>query len=74
MSIKKLEMYTVVCDNCKESADKGTDYSCWNDENSAKEVADEAGFINENGLDYCSKCHSYNDEDEFIIDYKRKRQ
>ena len=45
MSIEKVEMFTVICDNCKESADEGTDYSCWNDENGAKEVATEAVFL-----------------------------
>lgn len=73
MSIEKVEMFTVVCDNCKESADEGTDYSCWNDENGAKDVAMEAGFIKENGNDYCPKCYSYNDEDELIIDYSRTK-
>jgi len=73
MSVKKVEMYTVVCDNCGVSADEGTGYSCWNDEDYAKEISREADFTNENGLDYCSKCHYYNDEDELIIDESRKK-
>lgn len=73
MSIEKVQMFTVVCDNCKESADEGTDYSCWNDENAAKEVAMEAGFINENHNDYCPKCHHYTDEDELIINSERTK-
>jgi len=71
MSIEKVEMFTVICDNCKESADEGTDYSCWNDENGAKDVAMEAGFINEDGNHYCPKCYNYNDDDELIIDKTR---
>lgn len=74
MSIEKVEMFTVVCDNCKESADEGSDYSCWNDENGAKDVAMESGFINENENDYCPKCYSYNDEDELIIDSSRTKE
>ena len=73
MSIQKVEMFTVICDNCQESADEGTDYSCWNDENQAKEVAMEANFINENGNDYCPKCYEYNEEDELTIDKSRTK-
>ena len=73
MSIEKVTMYTVICDNCKESADENTDYSCWNDENYAKEIASEAGFTNENDKDYCNKCHYYNDEDELIINTERTK-
>jgi len=71
MSIEKVKMFTVICDNCKESADEGTDYSCWNDENGAKDVAMEAGFINEDENHYCPKCYNYNDDDELMIDKKR---
>lgn len=73
MAIEKVKMFTVICDNCKESADEGSDYSCWNDENGAKEVAMEAGFINNNGNDYCPKCYSYNDEDELEINSQRTK-
>ena len=73
MSIEKVKMFTVICDNCKESADEGSDYSCWNDENGAKEVAMESGFINENGNDYCPKCYNYNDEDELEINSERTK-
>jgi hypothetical protein len=72
MSILKIKMFTVICDNCQESADKDTDYSCWNDKITAKDVAMESGFINENNKHYCSKCHSYNDKDELIINIERK--
>ena len=71
MSIQKVQMFTVICDNCKESADEGTDYSCWSDENVAKDVAMGSGFINENDNHYCPKCYNYNDDDELIIDKTR---
>jgi len=73
MSIEKVKMFTVICDNCKESADEGSDYSCWNDENGAKDVAMEAGFINKNGNDYCPKCYIYNNEDELEINSERTK-
>jgi hypothetical protein len=73
MSVKKVEMYTVVCDNCGVSADEGTEYSCWNDENYAKDVAMESGFIKEDNNHYCPKCYSYGDDDELIIDESRKK-
>ena len=73
MSVKKVEMFTIICDNCQESADEATDYSCWNDESGAKEVAMEANFINHNGNDYCPKCYDYDDEDELIINTKRTK-
>lgn len=73
MSIEKVEMYTVVCDNCGVSADENTDYFCWDDENGAEEVAMESGFIKENNSHYCPKCFSYNDEDELVIDSERTK-
>lgn len=74
MSIEKVKMFTVVCDNCKVSADEGTDYSCWNDENHAKEVAMESGFVTENNNHYCPKCYEYNDEDELVINQDRTKK
>ena len=73
MSLKKVDMFTVICDNCQESADEGTEYSCWNDESGAKEVAMEANWINENDKDLCPRCYEYDDEDELIINTKRTK-
>lgn len=72
MAIQKVEMFTVVCDNCKKSADSGTDYYCWSDESTAKDVAIEAGFINEEGFDYCPDCYEYDDDDNLTIKSERK--
>jgi len=71
MSIEKLEMYTVICDNCKVSADEGTDYSCWNDKDYAQENAIEGGFIKEDENHYCPKCYSYDENDTIIINQSR---
>lgn len=66
--IKEVKMYTVVCDNCKKSADDDTDYSCWNDKNAAKEVASNDNWITDDDKDYCPNCYSYDDEDNLIIE------
>ena len=73
MSIEKVEMFTVICDNCKESAGEGSEYSCWNDENGAKEVAMEVGFVDKNGKDYCPKCYNYDDTDKLVINTERTK-
>ena len=67
MSIEKMEMYTVICDNCKKSADEDTDYLCWNDENAAENVATEADYIKEGDKHYCSKCYNYDDNNNLLI-------
>lgn len=72
MSIEKIEMFTVICDNCKKSADEGTEYSCWNDKNYAEEIAMEAGYISEEDSHYCKECYSYDDEDNLILKALKK--
>jgi len=70
MSIQKIEMYTCICDCCGKSADEDTDYSCWSDTSVAKDTAMNAGWAHEGDKDYCTKCHSYDDEDNLIIKTK----
>ncbi len=72
MSIEKIEMFTVICDNCKKSADEGTEYSCWNDKNYAEEIAMEAGYISEKDSHYCNECYRYDDEDNLILKALKK--
>lgn len=60
-------MFTVICDNCKKSADEDTDYSCWNEEGYAIDVATEAGYITDGDGHYCPKCHKYDDDDNLVI-------
>ena len=62
--IQKVEMFTVICDNCGEDAGCDCDDgSCWNDEAVAEEKALESEWINSKGLHYCPKCYSYDDDD-----------
>ncbi len=65
--IKEVTMYTVVCDRCGKTADEGTDYSCWDEEFAARDVASEAGWIEHNENDYCPGCVEWNaDESELV--------
>ena len=67
MAIKKVEMFTVVCDNCGADVNEGQEYSCYSDEGYAKEVAMEANWIKENDKHYCEDCWEYDDEDNLVI-------
>jgi Zn finger protein HypA/HybF involved in hydrogenase expression len=71
--IIKVEMYTVECDNCKETRGQHGDYSCWNDENYALEEAIDNEWTEREGNHYCPECHSWDDEDEIIINESRNR-
>ena len=65
--IQKVEMFTVICDNCGEDAGTDSDYSCWNDKSAALEDAKESGWIEHKELHYCPKCWSYDDEDNLVL-------
>lgn len=67
MSVKKVEMFTVICDNCGKDVCEGQEYSCWNDEQGAKEIAMESGYITEGDKHYCEDCYEYDDEDNLVI-------
>lgn len=71
MAIEKVEMFTVICDNCKEDIGSSDDYSCWNDKDIAEENAMENDWLKQNGKHYCPSCHSYGDNDELIINESR---
>jgi hypothetical protein len=73
MSIKKVEMFTAICDNCGKSADDGTEYAGWNEDTFAEVIAMEAGWLNENDLHYCTDCFDYDDEDNLIIKTKETK-
>lgn len=70
--IQKVEMFTVVCDNCGEDAGVDSDYSCWNDESAAVEMATESDWIKDGDKHYCPKCYSYDDEDNLILKEAKK--
>lgn len=60
--IKDVQMFTVICDNCKADANSGSDYSCWNDKNGAEDIAIESGWIKDNEKHYCSDCFYFDNE------------
>lgn len=69
--IKKVEMFTVVCDNCGTDVNKGQEYSCWNDETYAEEIAMESDWHRDNDKHYCTHCFSFDENDNIIIDESR---
>lgn len=71
MAVKKVEMFTVLCDNCKLDIGENSDYSCWNDENNAKENASNSDWLIHD-KHYCPDCYDYDDNDELIIKTQRK--
>ena len=69
----KFECFTISCDNCKEDyRDEHTGFSIYVDENGLHDSADKNGWHSEENIHYCPKCHTINDNDELIIDKKRK--
>lgn len=77
--IEKVEMYTVVCDNCGKDAGEDAEYSCWNDESSARDVAIDSEWQtwdNEKNEEQhiCPNCFKGFDEaDKIIIDPTRTK-
>jgi len=66
--IEKVEMYTVVCDNCGEDAGADSDDgSCWSDKAVAEEIALESEWIKEGEKHYCPDCWSRDDDDNLVL-------
>lgn len=72
--IAKVEMYTIVCDNCGVDIASMQDYSCWHDSDYAEQNADESDWIKEGDKHYCPDCFSYDDDDNIIIKAERKNK
>lgn len=72
--IKEVTMYTVICDNCGTDCNARTDYSCWADKSTAKELASYSDWIEHENKDYCPYCISVGDNDEVKIDTSRTKQ
>ena len=68
--IKKVQMFTVVCDNCKVDAFANDVITCWNNKDFTEDMAVEVGFYKDGDKHYCPKCAYYDDNDEFIIKSK----
>ena len=72
--IKEFKCYTLLCDNCGVDVNEDSDSSGWDDEDYNYEIADEAGWVEDDDCQswYCSDCCSYDDNDKLIIDKLRK--
>lgn len=70
--IKKVQMFTVICDNCGQDVAENSEYSCWNDESYANENAMESGWDREGDKHYCDLCWRYDDNDNIVVDPARK--
>lgn len=77
--IYDVKMYAAKCDHCGCEAFDNTDYSCWSDVSTVQEQLDEMGWSTETtqeetalSLQFCNLCHSYNDDDELILNDSRK--
>jgi hypothetical protein len=70
--IEKVEMYTVVCDNCGEDVASGQEYSCWNDKSYAEDNAVDSDWHKEDDKHYCPNCFEFDDEDNLIIQSLKK--
>lgn len=66
--IKKVEMYSCVCDGCgKTYVNDELGYIAWVDECQAFEDAAQDGWTEIGGKHYCPYCCEYNEEtDEYI--------
>lgn len=69
MSIKTVQMFTILCDLCGRDACEGTDYAGYSDVSGVEETSME-GWITralapyeESPLHYCPNCCEVNDED-----------
>lgn len=71
MAIEKVKMFTDVYDNCKLHIGIKDEYSCWNDENSAKENAMNSDWLI-HYKHYYPDCYDFDDNDKLIIKTERK--
>lgn len=65
--IQKVEMYTVVCDNCGIDSAANSEFSCWNDKDYAEDVASESDWLKDGEKHYCPKCYSYDEDGNVVI-------
>lgn len=62
----------IECDNCKDVFEDGNGFSIFPD--ALHTDISDSGWIEQDGKDYCSKCHNIDDNDEIIIDKNRFKQ
>jgi hypothetical protein len=65
--IQKVEMFTIICDNCKCDYGDDAEYSCYAEEERVREDSHENRWITDGEKDYCPDCYHYDDDDNLII-------
>ena len=68
--IVEVKMYTVECDHCGKDSNDNSEWSCWNDEVTADDVAMNMDWFSDDDKHYCTDCYSYGDNDELILKTK----
>ena len=71
--IVEVTMYTIACDNCKETRGQDSEYSCWNDENYALDEATDHDWIEHEGKHYCPSCYTQDDNENVVINKERTK-
>lgn len=73
----KETVYSITCDNCQDLfIDENDNGQCyWEIADEARAEADEYGWHHdsENNKHYCPSCHTFNDNDELVIDMTRTK-
>lgn len=71
MSIKTMNMYTLICDRCGTDVMDGTDYAGWGEVSNVMEEADAQDWRDEDGSHctpdskhYCRDCWYWADDDD----------
>lgn len=72
MAVEKVQMFTVICDHCKIDIGINQEYSCYNDEISAKENAMNSDWLFHDNKHYCNDCYDYDDNDQIVLTSVRK--
>lgn len=67
--LKKVEMYTVICDGCGVDAFEREEFSCYHLDFALEEAIEEQNYMEINEKHYCENCYEYDDE---LEDYKPK--
>ena len=67
MSVKKIEMFTIICDGCGKDVNSDTAWSCWSDVENNEEIRQEEGWEKIGDKHYCTDCFEIDDNDEIVL-------
>jgi hypothetical protein len=71
--IKRVEMFTAICNNCKTDICAGTEHSCWDNESLIIEM-EEQDWYNEDGRQYCNECYHFDEENSLCVNVNRWKE